>query len=195
MSIEVEIKLRISDKECIEKTLAEIGFCKGKFVMESDTYYMAEHHDFVGLDEALRVRCVENRGTGERSAVITYKGAKLDNTSMTRQELETSVGDGAVCREILERIGFRSVPVLEKLRQYYHRDNITACVDAGTDFAYAWLFHAGYDENLLSVYASEKEEKIKCQKVSSNNFLTLFYMFFSRKFFQKTCILFSNFYV
>ena len=55
MSIEVEIKLRISDKECIEKTLAEIGFCKGKFVMESDTYYMAEHHDFVGLDEALRV--------------------------------------------------------------------------------------------------------------------------------------------
>lgn len=94
MSIEVEIKLRISDKECIEKTLAEIGFCKGKFVMESDTYYMAEHHDFVGLDEALRVRCVENRGTGERSAVITYKGAKLDNTSMTRQELETSVGMG-----------------------------------------------------------------------------------------------------
>ena len=36
MSIEVEIKLRISDKECIEETLAEIGFCKGKFVMESD---------------------------------------------------------------------------------------------------------------------------------------------------------------
>lgn len=133
MSIEVEIKLRISDKECIEKTLAEIGFCKGKFVMESDTYYMAEHHDFVGLDEALRVRCVENRGTGERSAVITYKGAKLDNTSMTRQELETSVGDGAVCREILERSGFRSVPVVEKLRQYYHRDNITACVDAVTN--------------------------------------------------------------
>ena len=63
MSIEVEIKLRISDKECIEETLAEIGFCKGKFVMESDTYYMAEHHDFVGLDEALRVRCVENRGS------------------------------------------------------------------------------------------------------------------------------------
>ena len=24
--------------------------------------------------------------------MITYKGAKLDNTSMTRQELETSVG-------------------------------------------------------------------------------------------------------
>ena len=43
------------------------------------------------------------------------------------------MGDGAVGREILERIGFRSVPVVEKLRQYYHRDNITACVDAVTN--------------------------------------------------------------
>ena len=155
MSIEVEIKLRISDKECIEETLAEIGFCKGKFVMESDTYYMAEHHDFVGLDEALRVRCVENRGTGERSAVITYKGAKLDNTSMTRQELETSVGDGAVCREILERIGFRPVPVVEKLRQYYHRDNITACVDAVTNLG---------DYLELEIIGQGEEQRPACLK-------------------------------
>lgn len=133
MSIEVEIKLKVNDKESIEKTLTEIGFCKGKFVLESDTYYMAEHHDFAALDEALRVRCVEDRLTGERSAAITYKGAKLDHISMTRQELETSVGDGEICREILERIGFWPVPVVEKLRQYYHRDNITACVDAVTN--------------------------------------------------------------
>ena len=133
MSIEVEIKLKISDKKCIEETLAEIGFCKGKLVTESDTYYIAEHHDFVALDEALRVRSVEDMMTGKRTSAITYKGAKLDNTSMTRQELETSVGDGEICREILERIGFRPVPVVEKLRQYYHRDDITACVDAVTN--------------------------------------------------------------
>ena len=160
MSIEVEIKLRISDKECIEKTLAEIGFCKGKFVMESDTYYMAEHHDFVGLDEALRVRCVENRGTGERSAVITYKGAKLDNTSMTRQELETSVGDGAVCREILERIGFRSVPVVEKLRQYYHKENITACADSVTGLGDYLELEVIADSNTEREQALEQIEEV-----------------------------------
>ena len=160
MSIEVEIKLRISDKECIEKTLAEIGFCKGKFVMESDTYYMAEHHDFVGLDEALRVRCVENRGTGERSAVITYKGAKLDNTSMTRQELETSVGDGAVCREILERIGFRSVPVVEKLRQYYHKENITACADSVTGLGDYLELEVIADSNTERKQALEQIEEV-----------------------------------
>lgn len=151
MSIEVEIKLRISDKKRIEKTLKEIGFRKAKLVMESDTYYMADHHDFVGLDEALRVRSTENKITGERSAAITYKGAKLDNTSMTRQELETSVGDGNICREILERIGFQPVPVVEKLRQYYHRDNITACVDAVTNLG-------DYLELEIIVDAKDKRE-------------------------------------
>ncbi len=151
MSIEVEIKLRINNKKNIEEILGKIGFQKGKFVQESDTYYMAEHHDFVALDEALRVRCIEDRLTGERSAAITYKGAKLDNTSMTRQELETSVGDGEICREILERIGFWPVPVVEKLRQYYHRNNITACVDVVTNLG-------DYLELEIIVDAEEKRE-------------------------------------
>ena len=37
---------------------------------------MAAHHDFVALDEALRVRSTENRTTGEKSAAITYKGCE-----------------------------------------------------------------------------------------------------------------------
>lgn len=151
MSIEVEIKLKINNKDNIEEILENIGFQRGKFVLESDTYYMAEHHDFVGLDEALRVRCVEDQTTGERTAAITYKGAKLDNTSMTRQELETSVGDGKICREILERIGFHPVPVVEKFRQYYHKDNITACVDVVTNLG-------DYLELEIIVDAEEKRE-------------------------------------
>jgi len=131
--IEVEIKLKIKDKDQLRSQLIQCGFTEGDCVTEKDVYYTAAHHDFAALDEALRVRSVENLTTGASSSVITYKGAKLDNTSMTRQELETSVGDGAVCREILERIGFRPVPVVEKLRQYHHRDNITACVDAVTN--------------------------------------------------------------
>ena len=130
MSIEVEIKLKINEKKSIEEKLAESGFQKGALVRESDTYYMAAHHDFVALDEALRVRSTENRTTGEKSAAITYKGAKLDKISMSRQELETTVGDAEICRNILEHIGFCPVPSVEKLRQYYHKENITACADS-----------------------------------------------------------------
>ena len=135
MSVEVEIKLKIEDPEQLIEKLEGLGFIKGEQLLESDTYFTSENHDFVKLGEALRVRQIRNVDTDEISAVITYKGKKLDDRSMAReeQELETSVGDGAVCREILERSGFRSVPVVEKLRQYYHRDNITACVDAVTN--------------------------------------------------------------
>lgn len=114
MSVEVEIKLKIEDKTQILTSLKQLGFEKKKLVMETDTYYTAEHHDFARLDEALRVRSIENLDTGEKTAAITYKGAKMDTVSMTRKELETEVKDATVCREILENIGFQPVPKVEK---------------------------------------------------------------------------------
>lgn len=48
---------------------------------------------------------------------------------MTRQELETEVGDAKTARKILESIGFQPVIPVEKQRQYFHRENITTCSD------------------------------------------------------------------
>lgn len=127
MSIEVEIKLKIKDKKELEKKLLELGFSAGDIVSESDTYYTSGHHDFAKLDEALRVRSIENYTTREKAAVITYKGAKLDKKSMARKELETTVGDADICREILESIGFSPVPAVEKVRSHFQKDEITAC--------------------------------------------------------------------
>ena len=125
MSIEVELKLKIRDKAEITAALKQLGFTEEELVVEIDTYYTAAHHDFAALDEALRIRTVENLHTKEQSAVITYKGAKLDQTSMTRKELETEIGDAETGRKILEYIGFVPVPPVEKQRQYWK----TACVD------------------------------------------------------------------
>ena len=119
MSIEVELKLKIRDKAEITASLKQLGFTEEELVVETDTYYTAAHHDFAALDEALRIRTVENLHTKEQSAVITYKGAKLDQTSMTRKELETEIGDAETGREILEYIGFVPVPPVEKQRQYW----------------------------------------------------------------------------
>ena len=44
---------------------------------------------------------------------------------MTRQELETEVGDAKTARKILESIGFQPVIPVEN----FHRENITACSD------------------------------------------------------------------
>ena len=127
--IEVEIKLKITDKDQLRVQLIQCGFTEGERVTEEDVYYTAAHHDFAALDEALRVRSVENLITGENSSMITYKGAKLDQRSMTRQELETEVGDARICREILCKIGFTPVPPVIKERQCFHNGKMTACVD------------------------------------------------------------------
>ena len=125
MSVEVEIKLKIEDPEQLIEKLEGLGFIKGEQLLESDTYFTSENHDFVKLGEALRVRQIRNVDTDEISAVITYKGKKLDDRSMAREELELEIPDAEVGKTLLQRIGFYSVPVLEK-------NEMTACVDQVT---------------------------------------------------------------
>ena len=119
MSVEVEVKLKIREGGMIalQNALNFQGFVPGNTVIESDLYYTSTHHDFIRLDEALRVRTIETlrNGTVESvSSVLTYKGPKLDQRSMARKELETSIGDATVCDEILRNIGFCPVPPVQK---------------------------------------------------------------------------------
>lgn len=132
MSIEVELKIKIREKEELIAALKRLGFRESRRVMEKDVYYTAAHHDFAALDEALRVRTVEDLDAGSKRAVITYKGAKLDTVSMSRKELETEVGNANICQEILEQIGFQPVQPVEKRRQYFQDETMTACVDRVT---------------------------------------------------------------
>lgn len=132
MAIEVEIKLKIQDSQSLTAKLTDLGFRPGRHLRETDTYFGAVHHDFVKRDEALRVRETEDLETGEKTAQLNFKGPKLDDSSMTRQELETTVADGETVRAILERMGFTPVIPVEKVRQYFHRGRLTACVDQVT---------------------------------------------------------------
>lgn len=127
--IEVEIKLPVCSRQSTEQKLVGLGFEEGHLVKESDIYFTSDARDFKKTDEALRIRRCENLTTGESAAVLTYKGAKIDKISMTRKELETGIEDADVCREILSSIGFRPFFPVNKCRQYYHYDHITACLD------------------------------------------------------------------
>lgn len=132
MAIEVEIKLKIRDRQALAAKLTELGFRSGRLLRETDVYFRAKHHDFAERDEALRVRETEDLETGEKMAQLNFKGPKLDDASMTRREMETNVGDGGTVRAILEQIGFTPVIPVEKVRNYFHRGRLTACVDQVT---------------------------------------------------------------
>lgn len=127
--IEVEVKMPIFRRPPIEQGLRRLGFMPGALIKESDTYFTSSFHDFMETDEALRIRESENYSTASASAFLTYKGPKLDTVSSARKELDTEVADGETCRDILLALGYRELSPVRKLRQYYHRDNITACVD------------------------------------------------------------------
>ena len=128
--IEVEVKLPIPDPEGVKNRILEAGFKEQRFIEERDTYFDNARGDIRANGEALRVRETKDCRTGKKQAQINYKGKKLDTQTMTRRELETRVEDGAVCREILQAIGYSPAePEVIKIRTMLQKDCVTACLD------------------------------------------------------------------
>ncbi|MDO4975957.1 MAG: class IV adenylate cyclase [Eubacteriales bacterium] len=127
--IEVEVKLPLFRRSITERALAQCGFVAGDLIQESDIYYTSDFRDFMARDEALRIRQSDNLTKITSRSILTFKGPKMDQVSMTRKELETVVESPEECRAILVSLGYKPLFPVNKLRQYYHKDNITACVD------------------------------------------------------------------
>ena len=128
--IEVEIKLPIPEADNLKAKLLNLGFRENGFLQEHDTYFDNPEGSIRANGQALRVRVTKDPGTGKSSAQINFKGKKLDRQTAARQELETGVEDGAVCREILRAIGYVPVtPEVRKDRRMLCMDQVTACLD------------------------------------------------------------------
>ncbi len=128
--IEVEVKISTGNNKAVEDRLFAMGFIEKSLICEEDVYFKSEFHDFHALDEALRVRTIEDCYSGEVSSCITFKGAKLDKLSMSRPEFETALGEAPIMIHILESIGFKQVPTVKKLRKILKKDDIEACLDS-----------------------------------------------------------------
>lgn len=127
--IEVEVKVKIKDREEIAQKLIALGFKLGHEKKETDLYFDNQEGIFRKGDKALRIRQCENLTTKENVSYMTYKGPKLDHISMTRKELEMKIENGETGTEILKNLGFLPVCPVMKLRQYFHNDSMTACLD------------------------------------------------------------------
>lgn len=123
---EVELKVR-TDHEGLRERLDELGAAFLGAVEQADTYYDAPHRDFAQTDEALRVR--RETVDEEESAVITYKGAKIDADSKTREEIETGVEAGDDAAAIFESVGFEPVATVYKERDRYRIGEYTVTLD------------------------------------------------------------------
>lgn len=127
--IEVEVKIVLESEELLLEKLEALGFETGYLIQEDDLYFNSSFFDLRKQDMALRIRSSENLTLGTSESFLTYKGPKLDTISMTRKELEMTVESGTIGKEILTSIGYDLVYPVKKLRQYYYKDELTACVD------------------------------------------------------------------
>ena len=128
--IEVEIKLPVLSLEAVKIQLLALGFQEIGFEKERDTYFDNALGMIRAADGALRVRETEDGRTGSIRSQINYKGKRMDARTMTRQELETGVENGEICRNILRALGYFPVePEVVKERVLLRQDTVTACLD------------------------------------------------------------------
>jgi len=123
---EVELKVR-TDHDGLRERLDELGADFLGTVEQADTYYDAPHKNFAETDESLRVR--REVVDSEASAVMTYKGPKLDEASKTREEVETAVGEGDDAATIFESVGFEPAATVHKERDRYRLGEYTITLD------------------------------------------------------------------
>jgi adenylate cyclase class 2 len=125
--IEVEVKAHAPDLLDVALKLKVLGAKWIKEEYQEDIYFNAPHKDFAKTDEALRVRKVTD--DGGKKTFITYKGAKLDEMSKTRIEIEMGVEDPLQAANIFENLGFRAVATVKKHRTIYSMDDLIITLD------------------------------------------------------------------
>jgi adenylate cyclase, class 2 len=125
--IEVEVKASVKDFADVQKKLTQIGAVKIKKEHQMDVYYNAPHKDFAESDEALRIREIPENG--KNRIILTYKGAKMDDVSKTRKEIEVDVSDAEKTGLIFENLGFRRAASVTKDRDIYHLDEFIITLD------------------------------------------------------------------
>ena len=123
---EVEFKIRAPHAE-VKAALEDADAHHVETVVQEDTYYDAPDRNFAETDEALRVRTEET--ADERRVLLTYKGPLVGETSKTRAEAETPVGDADALRSILDGLGYDPAATVQKERTRYVLDDCLVTLD------------------------------------------------------------------
>ena len=130
MALEAEIKIPVNDLETVIKRLKQEGFQETEVCLEEDTYFNSPYYDMKEKDKALRIRRSRNMQTGEEWAQLNCKGAKLDQISMARKELETEIREPEIIEGILKELGFEPLSIqVIKTRRTLSNGEITAAAD------------------------------------------------------------------
>jgi adenylate cyclase class 2 len=80
---------------------------------------------------------------------VTFKGAPAPGSMKVREEIETTVGDGKLLLQLLERIGFRVWFRYQKYREEFRRGDLVIAVDESPIGTFVEL--EGDEEDILAM--------------------------------------------
>jgi adenylate cyclase class 2 len=162
---EVEVKAQVEDAAAIESRLLQIGVIFQKEIHQSDTYFQHPMRDFARTDEALRIRITDDKN------YLTYKGAKIDSTSKTREEIELEVQEPFKLVELLTKIGLIPIKKVVKSRKSYSFGDITISLDNVEELgSYIELELAVSDKTQIPPARTRLFSLFKQLEISSKNF-------------------------
>lgn len=110
MPIEAELKARLREPRRVRDSLGDIA--PGNPSIYRDVYYDRPDQALTRDNQELRVRTITTDGSIR--IVLTYKGPIVDETSGSKPEYETEVGDSAIIHSILCALGFEVLISFEK---------------------------------------------------------------------------------
>ena len=126
--LEIEVKVKVQLDE-MEISLRNLGFLKGTVVYEKDTYYNGRQVDLKKEDKALRIREHRDLESNVTTYVLNFKGPKLDDSTMTREETQFEVPSLEIGETVLNGLGFFATDGVEKVRTHYLKEVVTCCLD------------------------------------------------------------------
>ena len=122
--VEREVKLRYDSPEAARRAVTEAGARPWRDRrLQNDCLLDREQAPLADRACTLRVRMDGG------AARVTFKGAPRLGTTKVREELETSVGDGELLLQVLDRIGFRVWFRYQKYREEPRRGELVIAID------------------------------------------------------------------
>ncbi len=113
---EIEIKIKVTDREALVKNLLALGAKKNEGILSRDVMY-DDGKGFFDADKVLRLRSYENG-----KFKLTYKeplNHKEHDHLLERVEIETKLEDGKNMELILNKLGFVPYRIKEKVSEHY----------------------------------------------------------------------------
>jgi adenylate cyclase class 2 len=125
--MEIELKFPLRNTERVRATLDRIAKSGPRDVFQRDTYYNHPSKDFLRerpVREWLRVR------ETPRGATLNYKSWHTEVKDVTScDEIEARIEDPGAIKELLERLGFCELVVVEKKRSVWRYKDVEVALD------------------------------------------------------------------